>query len=372
MEGPWEGTMKNRIWRRIAVTVATTLLAAASFSQALSLYQMSYDLDGTVTNFTGYGRADLTYTGASSMLYMNMSVNGQWQVLNRPVLSPEGTGNTNQVSLYFDLGVVGVPVSNVNYGFTLTTTPMGAPSSSLFGAVAQDTDRINHGSIGFSLGGPLLPAIPSFTNGAGANTQRVSHAGFPNQPCGSNQCAPTAISNSLQWLNSTYMLGITPGDLSINNMLTACGWTTDGCNIFGPNAFWRLKDQYVRAHGWPISTRILTSFADIYAELKNGQDVELEMMGHTAAVVGMTDLGGGKYGVDIAHDPKQRNNANDPRVDNLVFNTNTGTFIDGPAWSKGRGINYAVIECPVPEPGTIIALTFGIASLAARRRHRRK
>jgi hypothetical protein len=157
-------------------------------------------------------------------------------------------------------------------------------------------------------------------------------------------------------------------------MKTATSWNAArGCWIFhdnarvgtSKNAFWEDKDAYMKANGYPVKTTTTVSFADILTAMKAMKDVELELKGHTVSLVGMTDLGGGKYSLDIAHDAKQGAGGG-TKVETLTWD---GTKFTGAKWVKG--FNYAVIEMfmPIPEPGACVLMISAIACLAMRRRH---
>jgi len=100
----------------------------------------------------------------------------------------------------------------------------------------------------------------------------------------------------------------------------------------------------------PITTKMVlpTDIDTIAKEIDAHQDVEVELNGHTAAVVGIADLGGGKYSVTISHDTKQG-----PPAAEHDLETETGVWDSTKAtWSgalAGYGLNYFVVECP-PAP----------------------
>ena len=150
-------------------------------------------------------------------------------------------------------------------------------------------------------------------------------------------------------------------------MKTATMWDASrGCWIFhddtrtgtSKNAFWEDKNAYMLANGYPVMTTTTTSFAAILQAVKDGKDVELELKGHTVSVVGMADLGGGKYSIDIAHDAKQADKTGGLVTETIQWN---GTTWSGAKWLKG--FNYAVIEMFVPPAGIPLFPSWGLALL---------
>ncbi len=114
-----------------------------------------------------------------------------------------------------------------------------------------------------------------------------------------------------------------------------------------------------------------TSSADVIKEVDAGEDVELQGDWHTAAVVGITDLGGGKYALDVAHDTMQ-GVAGGTQTDSIVYDPATGKFKGSPGFFDGSSFQFAVGESPVPEQSTaaglgISLLILGIVFLRGRK-----
>lgn len=347
-----------------------------------NLTQSSFVIDGVPYSFTEYGSFDLTYTGSSSDQYLNVNYNGQWIIQNMPLVAREGVGFTNTETFSFPLGtgrgidLTGSTPGSFNAVVTngLGVMPSAAPTSLAF---AQEFNIYSQG------GKPaaLLGVLPAFTGAiVGVTTappmlMKGGHKDFPNQEQGLNECAPTAVSNSLQFLkaqNPGAAWGSLP--LDIATMKTATNWAADGCWIFPDptrpvgqrNAWWQDKNNYMIANGYPIMTMQTTSLADMLTAVKAGKDVELEMQGHTAAIVGMADLGMGNYSITIAHDLKQ-GMAGGLTVETFTYKAATGKF-EGGKWANGHTFNYGVIEM-VPSPATVTAMLLG-GILAGRRRRR--
>jgi hypothetical protein len=371
-----------RVYRLSLVLLATSFITGAASAQSLSnLTQLSFDLDGVVTPSTEWSTVDFTYAGSSSVQYFNLNYNGSWVIQNMPVLSREGLVSQTQ-QFAFHNGVLGRGVDltglaptylNATLTPTLQGSPASVPTTLTF---ATDFEVFDTGTQPETTGLIFAPLVV-----VGATlpvTMSAAHKGFPNQEAGSLECAPTAISNSLMFLKDKNPNPQWTGKaLDIGTMKTATSWdATRGCYIFhndarvgsSKNAFWEDKDAYMKANGYPVKTTTTTSFADILTAMKSMKDVELELKGHTVALVGMTDLGGGKYSLDIAHDADQSTNPGGTKVETITWD---GTSFTGAKWVKG--FNYAVIEMfmPIPEPGSCVLVLTAIACLAMRRRNPR-
>jgi hypothetical protein len=364
--------------RLLLALLATSLLAGAASAQTLSnLTQLSFDLDGVITPSTEWSTIDLSYSGSSSVQYFNLNYNGSWVIQNMPVLSREGLiSQTQQFSFHNGVLGRGVDLTGLSPTFlnaTLTPTLQGAPANIPTALTFAPDFEVFHTG-----GKPETTSLlfaPLVAVGAAAPvTMSAAHKGFPNQEAGDFECAPAAISNSLMFLKDKNPDPQWTGKaLDIGTMKTATKWEADGVWIFhddartgtSKNAFWEDKDAYMKANGYPVKTTTTTNFADILTAMKAMKDVELELKGHTVAVVGMTDLGGGKYSLDVAHDAKQ-GAAGGTKVETLTWD---GTTLSGAKWLKG--FNYAVIEMymPIPEPGVGVLTLTAIACLAMRHRN---
>lgn len=356
LPAPRAAIRRATLFAALLVTGLPSLVGA----QSVVLSQQSFILDGVSTPTTEWGAADLTYTGQSPILYFNLAVNGSWQVQNVPVLSANGTGVTQSEVFSFDLGVPrGTNAGPVSYGYTLTSSVQGTmPVSSLLSSTAQTTAIFNSGVSGTPVP-PVPPAAP-LLGGPAADPVKHTVMNFPNQEAAKNECAPAAASNSLQYLNSKYQLNLKPGDISIAAFDTAMNFDpAKGVSLAG----WpELKNAYLKSKGIGVSTTKFTTFADIIKEVDAGEDVELQGDWHTAAVVGITDLGGGKYALDVAHDTMQ-GVAGGTRVDSIVYDPTTGKFKGSPSFFDGSSFQYAVGESPVPEASTFAGLSFGLLIL---------
>ena len=317
---------------------------------------MDFNLSGTIYTDTEWGSVDFTFTGQEPIMYFNLTVNGTWQVQNIPVLSIEGVGVEQTMTYYFDLGTArGTNVTSLNYDYAFTPGILDTMPGVLKPApVVDDYAAVWSGFEG--LMPPLGPAKP-LIGGKAAVEKKCIHKDFPNQECEPNECAPTAVSNSLQWLNKKYNLGLATDKLTIDRMKIATRWKVPprriGCFIDHSdnrpegerNAWWEDKKKYMEDNDYPITTERVTDMNEVYKQFCRGQDVELQGDWHTDAVVGITDLGGGKFSIDVAHDTKQ-GQPGGTKTDTITYDPNTNKFTGSPHFFDGSSFRYAVVECP--------------------------
>ena len=129
--------------------------------------------------------------------------------------------------------------------------------------------------------------------------------------------------------------------------------------------------------GWSITTkRILAAdIGQVIAEIDACEDIEAEIGGHTVTVVGMANLGGGRYSVTIQHDSSQ-SNVGGLVTETGIWDTNTGSWSGALA---GWGLNYFVVESPAPSgeipgyplPALIVGLVIALTLVLSIRRRKR-
>lgn len=338
---------------------------------AVSFYQSDFTLDGASYTNTDWGSLDFTYTGSSNVMYLNVAVNGSWEIQNIPVLSQNGVGVTHTKSYDFDLGVAsGTPVSSLSHDHSLTASPVGTmPGGSTSVSVGDRSFAISSGVTN--------AAIPALSAAAGLIGHVVvgpahGNSNFPNQDCGLNKCTPAAVSNSIQFLNEKKKLGIDPADITIDKMIDATKWEPDGCWIdkgTGHNAWWEDKDAYMKANNLPITTRKITDLSKLGSELDDDQDIELQGDWHTAAIVGLTELANGCYAIDVSHDTQQGITGG-TMVQTTVYCPTTDKFVGSPGFLNDSGFRYAIVECQVPAPGAIVLASFGCGFVGWLKRRR--
>lgn len=313
--------------------------------------QIDFDLDGMLTPDSEWGSLDLTLIGDPGVQYLNVSVNGSWQVQNIPVLSAGAPGTTQTLNYCFDLGTPrGLDVSQIDYGFSLTTDPVMVPPVAEKSAEVTNRRFVVYSGIDDLAGPePLEPAVPLIgapAAPAGTATQSVA---FPNQECGKNECVPAAVSNSLKYLNNKHKLGMSDTAMDISNMKTATGWTSTGCGY----GWYNTKSAYMADKKLPITTVGKTvppnDIGGLVSEVAAGNDVELVAIkpsgkgGHCVAVTGITKQADGKYSVQITHDTKQ-GEAGGTKTETVTYDPATGKFTGGSL--NGWSLHHTVVESP--------------------------
>lgn len=338
-----------------------------TYAVTLDFWHVNFDLDDTLYSDTTWGAVDLTFTGDSDILYFNLAINSTWQVVNIPVQSIEGAGITQTMSYYFDLGTLG---GSISYDYVLSNSVLpGMPGGSIAGTANQKTEVISSGVRETAI--PPLAAPAPLVGGAVADNTKHKNEGFPNQQCHKNECTVAAISNSLQFLKKQFKLTVDDSELTIGKMKTAANWDNDGCwidhNDGRPagqkNAWWEDKNAYMKSKKIPVSTRKITDISKLVAEIDLHQDIELQGDWHTAAIVGITKENDGKWTLDIKHDKDQDNDSAGLTTETITYNPATGILSGSPGFFNGSTFRYAIVECPIPEPISIILLGSALMGL---------
>jgi len=308
----------------------------------VNVKQTDYTLDGVQTNDSGWGEVEIDIESTGAVDFVNLAVDGLWTVNNLPVPPFASAGSTHTVTVRFNLGVPdGTPLSGVGYGYSLTPSALPAAPEEIEASIVEDHDFImDSGEDGFIL--PYNPPPEPILWHPATITDSAFHAweDIVNQDCGPNECAPTAISNSLKTLAGTNPGMLDGLGIDIGNMEPATGWDADGAPAGtpeDPGAWWNLKDTWMQSHPeYPISTEIVTgtaNFGDIMDALKNGQDVELRVPGHVVMVAGAIQLSNGDYILYVAHDTDQTKDGG-TTIEPVYWNSNSNTF-HGPGWIEG-------------------------------------
>ncbi|HLN01199.1 MAG TPA: hypothetical protein VK335_18050 [Bryobacteraceae bacterium] len=327
----------------------------------LRFYQLDIDFDDRRIRYSTWGSVQLRFVGRKEIIYFNLAVEGTWAVRNVPVLSREGPGKRQETWFSFPLGNrEGERVRKVEYGYSLTGRPTGKmPPMTANAAVTQRLYRLRRGT-----GGPrerpqgITPQSPKPVEGGEVKGPKATHDGFPNQPCGPNECVPTAISNSLKFLNKKHKLDIPDDDISIDKLKKPTGWhKQDGC----PDGWEDGKKDYVDSENkktgkkkWPVDTTVPnqpTQYAQkIYDAIRRGCDVEIIANGHCVAVTGAQELKNGWYTLDLTHDSKQQKKKGEGITETVTYNPKTNTVLAGSSWITNQKLLLVVIECPKKKP----------------------
>jgi len=320
---------------------AAQLDVAISVAAAVTLDQLDVTLDDGSHLNSPWGRALVAYAGSNDVLYFNLAINGTWRVQNMPVLSREGPGVGQTATFLFDLGVAdGTDIGSALSAFELTTDVLSQmPSGAIATGIGTGTWAIGSGTAGRAI--TYSPPVPALV-GAQAAGGKVSHSGFPNQRADNNECVPVALSNSLQWMNTRYGLGLAAGDISIAAMKAVVDWQASGAG----QQWWtkkrtRFKDLLT------TSTIPRFNIGEVYDAVARGCDVELRANNHVVSVTAAQKLADGKYSLDLTHDPDQKDGKapGDEGTQTVTWDPKTKQFSGAP-WIEGHSADLIVVECP--------------------------
>ena len=308
----------------------------------LKFYQLDFNLDDVVVPNSEWGWVGLTYSGSPNVQYFNLTVNGLWAVQNVPVLSGEGVGVPQTVYMDFNLGVPrGTDVGSLQYTSSLTTSTLGTPPAGtpVSALVASRSIVVDSGIKGEAILG-LGPAPTLIGTGAASS---ATAAGPTNQECEPGECVPTAVSNSLHYLNGQFGLGLTDAQTSIDTMKTATAYDPSpppGCYSDWPDS----KDSYMHNNSYPVNTSTTDNFDQAMGAIGNGYDVELRSETHCAMVTGITKMSNGNYQITVAHDTNQGQGGGTV-TETLIYDAAAGVLRGG-AGFDGQPPRPTVIEQP--------------------------
>lgn len=337
-------------------------LRTLHYGEKLHFLQLDINLDGKITNRSNWGAVNLSYIPQPKIGYFNLSINGNWQIQNAPIFPAYPHVKQFALSFYFSLGVEhGTPVKEVQYGYSLTSDVIEQMPPSEHKALLKQLTYIKYSNFSGELFGPLADG-PNIYQGSPIVNIFACRTDVPNQPCGKNECGPTAVSNNLKWLNDKYHLGIPKEKLTINYWKDPLGWKDDGVPLSGKWA--ALKDAYVNKpeNGLPIdSTRCVGArIAEVMKQFNDPntpQAVEVSIGHHIATVICMSIDENGNYHI-VASSDQTQNGQNGPGtpVSEPIVISPTGDVISGPDWTmtgkgkhkQGLSVENFVVQCPHP------------------------
>ena len=315
-----------------------------------NIYYNNYTYDGLDRRIRTDYSISVKFEGQPDVRYFNLVADGDWVIQNVPLITFEGTGEFQEVLMGFNLED-GDALTELHCAPSIDAAPITAPQASAVRMPLFEREVVINSGID---GGETPSEEALSTEIGGEVADWGSHgSGFPNQDCGAGECSPTAVSNSLQWLNDTYGVPADGKDTSIGAMKNATGW--DGtCGADWPD----LKREYMNDNGYGITTDEYPDPLDAGTEadaaacesalqaLKDGKDVEMNGGGHTAAVVAMARLADGRYVMYVAHDTKQGEDGG-TEVEKVIYDPSAASpRMEGGAWFNGGKLNNFVVESP--------------------------
>jgi len=319
----------------------------AMMGAGLEFFQLNLDYDETHEPMSDWGKMALTYVGYAHIMYLNVNVNGSWEIENMPLISREGENVLQTVWLSYGLNVTpGTPVQMIQVGADITDVPRNTPPPILGNAPVNPMDEVIAGGI---IGGPLGKQDKGGgQKGGQAVGNKHSHKDFPNQEAGKNECVPAAISNSLKYLKREFGLTVADGRISIAALKKGTGWGPNGCD----KNWWKRKKDYAAEFGIETTKLNPIDIERVFNGIGKKYDVEMVIKnvvgnsGHCVAVVGAQKLANGNWVLEIAHDVNQSDDKKGTVVETITFDPNSSKIVDGPAWAKGKKVDYFVEEKP--------------------------
>jgi len=315
----------------------------------------------TPTIDSAWGRVQVEYNKPAGIYYYNLAVDTdgtglKWIVMNRSIETP---GGPRTLTTYFDLGVEpGTDVPVLDYVSSLDSAPLPLSSGGPTGTVQNVPVADLSFQVGIDGAPPGAPGKPAPDPKPGLD-KNVSESGvlpdlgkFVNQPQKPNQCAPGAISNSLKYLQAR---GKIPTTLptSISNVGAVIGTDKDGTPANWPTK----KKEHYKKH---VTTRFieapltLAKVRDLIKQLKDGQDIEVDLEGHVEVLAGLRLKKDGTVDFDL-FDDNQTDDKSDPMHTSPLTTDGTDQFIDG------MKLERFVVECPV-EQTTVCQSSFSLNS----------
>jgi hypothetical protein len=368
------------------MAAVTWLFASSGYAvPVLSFNQVNFFQNGSlaVPN-SEWGEFNIAYDQGSNLQWVNVvanpgTPNARWIVQNHPLLPTNLTGTGHFTSAgYFDLGVPrGTPVSSVNIGQVITSTPVTAAptvfdATGTFG-LGPAQNIINSGvpSGVMTLGSPdngNLNWNAPFT-GLTANW----HADMPNVTQELNWCGPGAAANSLQWLNDQNNLGLAQTLLQTQTELAANMMNDHDGNWDDAEA--QGKEQFISDHGLPLEVHHAggvklprntpLTWDWIESEMARGQDVEFMTNTHWVVVEGILSWGD-IHLLSYRDDPFQHGAATTAEEQDVIDDRHIWTYFQDGFTNIGNGrevLQAAVAESPVPEPPAFVLWGIGLAFL---------
>lgn len=331
-----------------------------------------------------WGYVSLDYQGAADLQYFNLVVNGIWEIQNAPLISSEGIGIQHSLGLNFDLGISsqGENITKLHYVAALgmdllSTLPGGDPTVAL---VSDKTVTVG----GRGIGGYEPAVSPGTTSIINLPVKVGYNSGMTNQDCGVDECVPTSFSNSLRWLDTKNdRITIPEEKKSIESLKGPTHWSApsvgaDGKKIPGTGGTpldgsdWMGKRDALKDY---VTTRKfeMNQIDAVIDEIKRGQDVELMGKYHGATVTGIVKHADGTYTIRVAHDTLQ-GEAGGTTSQNLHYDAAHDKLLNSAyGFNRGQGLDWFVVECPIPEPHSIaIWLFLVVAAMGLRRAGPRK
>jgi probable HAF family extracellular repeat protein len=385
------------------------LTVQAQVIDQISLDQISYDaVHSGAVPCSEYGHVSLMplqSPGATQFLQVvgTLGTGPAWMVRNLPIVD-----SITETSATVDLTQLGVSRGTcINgsmfvYDFTLTDTPIGDAPDLTPRLTAMVGSRINRAEGDIPVA-PIFPGSlaasappPAFTFLAGP-LQFINRQGMGNVVQGPNECAPSAVANSMHWLesNGDIDLGGDTPDQSLGKLksdMQPAGWTGNGVSQretiegklrFAQRAEHPLNidihyqaDSTLTDLGGSVTVGTMTANRDgtggpptldyLLQEMKRGQDVEFSLDwlddngnktgGHVIVVSGVLNMGS-YSGIWFNDDTQQNGMPGGQRTDQFAKLEMEGNYLQIGGLTRNR-VKAIYSESPIVLP-TYVMIDLG-------------
>ncbi len=294
-------------------------------------FQLDYEIDGVQYWNTDWGMVEVPIPdSAVSVRFVNLAVDGRWELGNIPVARTVPPGTVQKMSYYFDLGVTsGVDVTSLTYDYVLSDVPLQTMPQGSNGAPVTAAKR----TVWSGIQNELLTMGPATGYGIlEGPPEWVGHGiRMINQEQECRECVPASISNSLKFLKQRWNLDVDDGKISKNKIKQVVGQDNSGTN---PDVWpGRLKD-YLDSNGLPIESTLKTQdVLEAWNGLRDDHDVLVGSAKHLVTVTAMYRYPDGVYVIQFVDDLEQGRPGGTRELAMTYFPYNTSFMWGGPEFN---------------------------------------
>ena len=369
--------MIDRPHSSLVIVAATAVLlfppVAYGDLTGLDLHQATFDLGAQSQPFSDWGEASITFDGKVNIQYFNLVRDGSWVIENAPIISIEGAGVSQSLSINFGLGnTPGDPVTSMIAAYALTDTPIDLlPGNNTPFTVSER--QITVGGIAGApfVPGPAVSFLQPFIDPGWLPVDWAVNPGMVNQEVGVDECVPGAFSNSLKWLDARSKYVTIPDDKkTIDALKKVVDWkaATGGATNTGI----RKKGPAYNQYGVVTKEIGAKDIDGLLAELKHPEDIEVNGANHMAVLTCVIKHANGKATLCVTHDTAQ-GKAGGLQTQLVQYDPANGKWLTNAyGFKAGSGVDWFIAESPIPEPVTLSLIAMALSGLlwTRRRQHR--